>query len=141
MSDLTEAMRAAVDSVDAERHPRSGPGEVRAHRTSVTLRDESDLPPVRHRPAAEPQTITAIVREQFGTAAAIAFTAVREALVMVVLFWVVALLLAFAEVEGRVPVPGVGEATVITAALLGATVLRAVLVAVGRAATIERRRR
>ena len=135
MSELTAAMQAAVDSVD-DRHRRrsqSGP-RTQLHPTGgVHLRDEHELPPVVGRRG--PQTFTEVLREQYGPVAATAWTALREAVLMVTLFWTSAILLAFVEVEGAIHVPGVGDATVVTVSVAVAAALRAVLAAAGRAGT------
>lgn len=97
----------------------------------MQLREDTDLPPVvSHR--GRSQTFTQVVREQFGPVVAAVWATVREAVILVGLFWVCAIVLAFAEVEGSIDVPGVGEATVITLALLAATVVRAVIAALSR---------
>lgn len=132
MSDLTAAMQAAVDSVDADRRRPDGTVAV-ARRTragGVALREEYALPPITTR--QEPRTFRHALREQFGPAVVAVWTALREALAMVVLFWVCAILLAFVEVEGTVHVPGVGDATVITVAIVAAALLRGVLMAASR---------
>lgn len=132
MSDLNAAMQAAVDSVDSDRRRRSASGpRTQLHPTGgVHLRDEHELPPVvGHR---GPATFTDALREQYGPAVATAWTTLRETLLMVVLFWVSAILLAFVEVEGAVHLPGVGDATVVTVAVACATMLRAVLAAASR---------
>lgn len=72
------------------------------------------------------------LRDQYGPVAVTILTTVREACLLLVLFWVSAIMLAFVEVEGAVTVPGVGDATVITVALVAATVLRAVFAAARR---------
>lgn len=133
MSDLTAAMQAAVDSVDGDRRRRTGSGPHTALHPAggVHLREEHSLPPVvghRH----EPTTFTETLRAQYGPLVATAWTALREAVLMVVLFWVSAILLAFVEVEGAVHVPGIGDATVVTVAVASAAVLRAVLAAASR---------
>ena len=132
MSELTAAMQAAVDSVDSDRRRRtaSGPHSQLHPAGGVHLRDEHDLPPVVARRA--PATFTEALREQYGAAVATVWTTLREALLMIVLFWVSAILLAFVEVEGAVHLPGVGDATVVTVAVACATVLRAVLAAASR---------
>ena len=132
MSDLTAAMQAAVDSVDADRRRHGGDVAVarRPQPSSVELREEFDLPPIRTR--STPRTFRDALGEQFGPAAVTVWTALRETAAMVSLFWVCAILLAFVEVEGTVHVPGVGDATVITVAIVAASVLRAVLLAASR---------
>lgn len=132
MSDLTAAMQAAVASVDTDR--RRASEDPAAQRSSasprpdrVLVHDDHDLPPIVSRRA--PATFTGTLREQYGPIAVTILTTLREALLMVVLFWLCAILLAFVEVEGAVTIPGVGDATVISVALAAATVLRAVLAA------------
>lgn len=140
MSELTAAMQAALDSVDERRRRRPDePAEPRSPSGGVQLRDEHELPPiVRQR---GPQTFTETLRDQYGTLAMTVWITLREAFLMVVLFWVSAILLAFVEVEGAVTVPGVGEATVITVAVVAATILRAVLAAASRSGqALESRR-
>lgn len=131
MSDLTAAMQAAVDSIDVDRSARGG---VAVHPgpspRGVQLRDEHSLPPIA--PRRGPRTFSETLRDQYGPIAVTAWTMLREAVAMVGLFWICAILLAFVEVEGVVYVPGVGEATVITVALVAATILRAVLAAASR---------
>ncbi len=132
MSELTAAMQAAVESVDGDRRRRSGSGpRTQLHPTGgVHLRDEHELPPVvSHR---GPTTFTEALREQYGSLVATVWTTLREAALMVVLFWVSAILLAFVEVEGAIHLPGIGDATVVTVAVLCATVLRAVFAAASR---------
>ncbi len=132
MSELNAAMRAAVESMDTDRR-RPGDAAARQGRPSqarhglVLVRDDQDLPPIVSRRG--PTTFTDTLREQYGPVAVSILTALREALLLVVLFWVSAILLAFVEVEGAVAIPGVGDATVITVALVAATGLRAVLAA------------
>ena len=132
VTDLTAAMQAAVDSVDGTRSRRaaSGPRSQLHPVGGVQLRDQHDLPPVATNRNA--QTFAEALREQYGVGVALAWTAVREAVVMVSLFWVCAIMLAFAEVEGAVHVPVVGDAAVVTVAVAAATVLRAVLAAASR---------
>ena len=134
MSELTAAMHAAVDSVDTDRRRRPGtPSDRREPAVGpVQLREDHDLPPVAGRRATRRETFADVVRDQFGTVGLAVWTAVRESVILVALFWVCAILLAFVEVEGAITVPGVGEATVITVALVAATVLRAVLAALAR---------
>lgn len=128
MSDLNAAMQAALESVDDQRARRGGTAVLeREPAAGVRLLDEHDLPPIVGRRG--PQTFTEALQEQYGTGVATVWTALRESVLMVVLFWVCAILLAFVEVEGAVHVPGIGEATVITVAVIAATVLRAVLAA------------
>lgn len=132
MSELNAAMQAAVASVDTDRRQptdasaRQGPAP-QARPGLVLVHDDQDLPPIVSRRG--PTTFTDTLREQYGPLAVSILTAVREAVLMVVLFWVSAILLAFVEVEGAVTIPGIGDATVITVALVAATVLRAVLAA------------
>lgn len=132
MSELTAAMQAAVESVDRDRTRRatSGPRSQLHPVGGVQLRDQQELPPVvaHHAPA----TFTDALREQYGRGVATAWTALREAVVMLVLFWVCAILLAFLEVEGAVHVPGIGDAAVVSVAVAGAAALRAVLAAAAR---------
>lgn len=132
MSELSAAMQAALDSVDERRRHR-GPEatESRAPSSSgVQLRDEHDLPPIVGQRG--PRTFTETLRDQYGALAVSVWITLREAVVMVVLFWICAILLAFIEVEGAVQVPGVGEATVITVSIVAATCLRGVLAAASR---------
>lgn len=137
MSELTAAMRAAVDSVDTDRRRRPGtPADRRQPAVGpVQLREDHDLPPVVGRRAAHRESFAEVVRDQFGPVGLAVWTAVRESVILVGLFWVCAILLAFGEVEGAITVPGVGEATVITVALVAATVLRAVFAALARGTT------
>ncbi len=132
MSELTAAMQAAVESVDGDRRRRTQAGpRTQLHPTGgVHLRDEHELPPVVGRRG--PQTFTDALREQYGSVVATTWTTLREAVLMVTLFWVSAILLAFVEVEGAIHVPGVGDATVVSVAVAAATVLRAVLAAASR---------
>lgn len=134
MSELNAAMEAAVASVDTQRRrPTEDPPRQRqAHRRSdlVLVRDDQDLPPIVRR--RTPKTFTDTVREQYGAVAVSILTTVREASLLLLLFWVSAILLAFVEVEGAVTIPGVGDATVISVAVVAATVLRAVLAAARR---------
>lgn len=136
MSELTAAMRAAVDSVDTDRRRRPGtPADRRQPAVGpVQLREEHDLPPVISRRGSR-ETFSDVVRGQFGTVGVAIWTTLRETVILVGLFWVCAIGLAFVEVEGAVTVPGVGEATVITVALVAASVLRAVLAALSRGST------
>lgn len=140
MSELSAAMEAAVASVGADRRRRASTATTARPASSprwtdhdgvVHRRDEDALPPIVSR--REPQTFTAALRDQYGPVAVAVWTTLREAVLMVVLFWVCAILLAFVEVEGSVHVPGVGDAAVVSVAVFAATVLRAVLAAAGRA--------
>lgn len=134
MSELNAAMEAAVASVDTDRRrpaedtPRQRPAPRRSD--LVLVRDDQDLPPIVSRRA--PKTFTDTLREQYGPVAVSILTTVREASLLLLLFWVSAILLAFVEVEGAVTIPGVGDATVISVAVVAATVLRAVLAAARR---------
>lgn len=143
MSELTAAMQAALDSVAARRRPSDAPPATGPGGTDVQLRDgeQRALPPVvSHRP--EPATFAQSLRATSGPVAAAVWATIREAVVLVGLFWVCAILLAFVEVEGAVHVPGVGDATVITVALVAATVLRGILAAASRSGrALERTRR
>lgn len=137
MSELNAAMEAAVASVDAERRRRPAAEPTDAPRRApqqrpdlVLVRDDQDLPPIVRRHA--PKTFTETLRDQYGPVAVTILTTVREAALLLVLFWVSAIVLAFVEVEGAVTIPGVGDATVISVALLAATVLRAVFAAARR---------
>ncbi len=135
MSELNAAMQAAVASVDTDRkRPTEDESKQRrtaSHRADLVLvRDDHDLPPIARRRA--PKTFTETLREQYGPVAVSILTTVREACLLLVLFWVSAILLAFVEVEGAVMIPGVGDTTVISVALVAATVLRAVLAAAKR---------
>lgn len=135
MSELNAAMQAAVASVDTERkRPRVDTTPQRrapSHRGDLVLvRDDHDLPPIVRRHA--PKTFTETLREQYGPVAVSILTTVREAVLLLLLFWVSAILLAFVEVEGAVTLPGVGDTTVISVALVAATVLRAVFAAAKR---------
>lgn len=132
MSELNAAMQAAVASVDTERRrpdrDASTPRQSQPHRPGLVLvRDDQDLPPIVSRRA--PTTFTDTLREQYGPIAVSILTTLREASLLLLLFWVSAILLAFVEVEGAVTIPGVGDATVISVALVAATGLRAVLAA------------
>lgn len=134
MSELNAAMQAAVASVDTDRRQR-GDAHNRRHQPApsssrpalVLVRDDADLPPIVSRRG--PTTFTDVLREQYGSLVATLWHTMREAVLMVVLFWVSAIMLAFVEVEGAVSIPGVGDATVITVALVVATALRVVLAA------------
>lgn len=135
MSELNAAMEAAVASVDTERRRPARPADTQRQaarqRTDLVLvRDDQDLPPIVRRHA--PKTFTETLRDQYGPVAVTILTTVREACLLLVLFWVSAIMLAFVEVEGAVTIPGVGDATVITVALVAATVLRAVFAAARR---------
>lgn len=136
MSELTAAMRAAVDSVDGDRRRRPGTPLDRNRPVTgpVQLREDHDLPPVVSRRGRR-ETFSEVVRDQFGPVGLVVWTTIRESLILVGLFWVCAIMLAFGEVEGAITVPGVGEATVITVALVAATVLRAVIAALSRGTT------
>jgi hypothetical protein len=133
VSDLDAAMQAALDSVDADRRRRPDRPDlyVVGSRAGVRLRDDDPMPPVVGR-RSQPATFTEALREQYGATVAAVWTGIREAALLLVLFWVAAILLAFVEVEGAITIPGVGDATVITVALVVATALRGVLAAARR---------
>lgn len=140
MSELSAAMEAAVASVGADRRRRASTATAARpasaprwtdHGGVVQRRDEDELPPIATRRG--PQTFGDALRDQYGPVAVAVWTTLREAVLMVVLFWVCAILLAFVEVEGSVHVPGIGDAAVVTVAVFAATILRAVLAAAGRA--------
>jgi hypothetical protein len=133
VSELTAAMQAALDSVDDDRHrrrdtPQSRPGGT----TGVRLREDDALPPVTAY-RREPQSLASALRDTYGPVVASVWTTVREGLLLLVLFWVSALLLAFLGVDGSIDVPGVGEAAVITVSLVTAVALRGVFAAAVRA--------
>lgn len=141
MSELTAAMQAALHSVDEQRRRRGDEAtEPRAPSSNgVQLRDEHELPPIVGRRG--PRTFTETLRDQYGALAVTVWVTLREAFLLVVLFWVCAILLAFVEVEGAIQVPGVGEATVITVSIVAAACLRAVLAAASRSGqALEARR-
>lgn len=124
MSDLSQALQAALESVDGRGGGDVTPNDAGVH---VLGTQEHLLPPIVSRPAVG--TVAATLREQYGPGIAAAWTALRESAALGVLFWVSAVLLTFVEVGGQVLLPGIGDATVTTAALLGALVLRAAFLA------------
>lgn len=141
MSDLSAALQAAVSSVEEDRRRRAAGGVPRARpvASGVILLDDHALPPVLNRSRQRETFIEAVGRE-FGPVAAAALTGLKEAGIILGLFWVAAIMLAFVEVEGSVHIPGIGDATVISLALVVAVVLRAVLAAVSRASQVDGQR-
>lgn len=100
MSELTAALQAAVQSVDGDRHRDRIPSESPDHRPTRSVamrRDEDALPPIAGR--RDPSTFGGAVRESFGPGVAAVWTGVREAFLLVVTFWVAAILVAFAAAE------------------------------------------
>lgn len=113
MSELTAAMKAAVDSLDTDTPPRRAPSTTRPTASSgrVALRHDEDALPTIARQAG-PSTFGAALRETFGPVAAAAWVGVREGFLLVVTFWVAAILIAFAVPE-LATLPTVLTATVI----------------------------
>lgn len=152
MSELSEAMQAAVESVDDRRgkiddrrgkiDDRRGkdesaststdswqPWDPNAHGDQgVVLRDTLSLPPIMHRPM-QAATVAEILRTEFEAGSFIArvYSFLREVLYVLVLFWVCAILLGFTEDKGIVYLPGGVEVTVAMAAFFAALGLRATL--------------
>lgn len=125
MSELTAAMQAALQSVDNGQRTRRPTGESAPTRSTgpggVALRDdERGLPPVARRREG-PTTFGHAVRDAFGPLAAAAWVGVRELFLLVVTFWVAAILVTFAVAEAAT----LGAVLVATAGLrlllLGAT--------------------
>lgn len=129
MSELNEAMKAAVESVDDRRARRAGAEATPDDRDmGVVLRDSLSLPPILHRPM-QAATVTELLRTEFesGTVIARIYSVLREVLYLLLLFWVCAILLGFTEDRGIVRMPGDLEVTVAMASLVGAFGLRVTL--------------
>jgi hypothetical protein len=142
VSDLTQAMREAVASVDADRRggstattrhtPAGGFAIDAADSYGVRLVREGNVQPSH---GARQKLVTAsfedVVRHQLpgGRFIAVALRIVREALLFVALFWMAAMLVAFGEDGGTVAVPGLGAVSALTASVLGGVVLRGVFAA------------
>lgn len=125
MSELTAAMQAAVQSVDAGQRPHrpTAEGARAAGPGGVALRDDDrGLPPVASRRAG-PTTFGDALRDAFGPVAAAAWVGVREVFVLAVAFWVAAILVTFA----------VAEAATLTTVLVATAVLRLLLLGATRA--------
>ncbi len=126
MSELSEAMKAAVESVDDRRARRAGATDQRDQ--GVVLRDSLSLPPILHRPM-QAATVTELLRTEFdsGTTIARVYSVLREVMYLLLLFWVCAVLLGFTEDKGMVYLPGGMQVSVAMASLVAAIGLRITL--------------
>lgn len=128
MSELTAAMKAAVESLDGDDRPHRAPPAPRDRGPSrgVALRhDEDHLPPIAWRRG--PSTFGEALRETFGPVAAAAWMGVREGFLLIVTFWVAAILVAFAAGEhATLPVVLTATATMRLLLLAAAGTNRAV---------------
>lgn len=116
MSDLTTAMQAAVESVDARRRPQSV-FEPRPTSSGVDVLQEHDLPPIRA--VSRDQSFSQTLAREYGPGIHAAWIVLREGLVFVVLFWTAAILAAFVVAEQAT----VGVVLAITLVLRGALAL------------------
>lgn len=116
MSDLTTAMQAAVESVDARRRPQSV-FEPRPRASGVDVLPEHDLPPIRA--ASRDRSFSQTLAQEYGSGVHAAWILVREGLVFVVLFWTAAILAAFVVAEQAT----VGVVLAVTLVLRGALAL------------------
>ncbi len=126
MSELSEAMKAAVESVDDRRARRAGATDQQDQ--GVVLRDSLSLPPILHRPM-QAATVTELLRTEFdsGTTIARVYSVLREVMYLLLLFWVCAVLLGFTEDKGMVYLPGGMQVSVAMASLVAAIGLRITL--------------
>ncbi len=126
MSELSEAMKAAVESVDDRRARRAGAADQQDQ--GVVLRDSLSLPPILHRPM-QAATVTELLRTEFdsGTTIARVYSVLREVMYLLLLFWVCAVLLGFTEDKGMVYLPGGMQVSVAMASLVAAIGLRITL--------------
>lgn len=101
MTDLTAAMQAAVDSVDGESRPRTTarPQGARAGTEGgVALRrDDHTLPPISS--VRRSTNFVDVLRETFGPTVAVAWATLREGFLLIVAFWVAAILISFVLAE------------------------------------------
>lgn len=116
MSDLTTAMQAAVESVDARRRPQSGL-HPRPTSSGVDVLQEHDLPPIRA--ASRDESFSRALAREYGPGVHAAWILLREGLMFVVLFWTAAILAAFVVAEQAT----VGVVLTITLVLRGALAL------------------
>lgn len=123
MTDLTAAMQAAVESVDVEPRPRttSRPrprGAWAGAEGGVALRQaDHGLPPISS--VRRSSTFGNVLRETFGPTVAVAWTTLREGFLLIVAFWVAAILIGFV----------LAEQTTLPVVLMAAVALRLALLA------------
>lgn len=116
MSELTTAMQAAVESVDARRR-RPSVFDPRPTSSGVDVLQEHDLPPIRA--ASRDQSFSQTLAQEYGRGVHAAWVLLREGLVFVVLFWTAAILAAFVVADQAT----VGVVLTITLVLRGALAL------------------
>lgn len=131
MSDLDDAVRAAVESLDG-RGTTSSHATPSGPRVAVVQKNERALPPIQRR--AEPLGFVETVRQQCGDGAVAALTGLRELAVLFVCFWLASVPLSFVEQDSVVVLGGQAYSATM-AALVGAVLLRLVLLLAHRASS------